>query len=411
VRTDIFTSIRGYVKVQVRGQHIELLLNRITSENMKMWDVRRTSPHTLSLFMPLSDFFKLRPLLKQTGCRVHVLKRYGLPFVLDRLNHRKFFAGGLLLFVLGLYLLSSLVWRVEVVGNEDIPTSDIIEVAEQHGIYPLQWKFRLAELDTLSNQLMKKLPDASWIGVEVRGTHIKIKVVESIKAEKDPLMNPRHLVSTSDAVVSKIEAEQGKSLVKTNTRVKRGDILISGKIGDEENFEIVVAKGEVKGLVWHKYELEIPLIKKYKVYTGDTKEKFHLVIGSRALQITGYGKMGFSKYETDVERSRLQWRKFKLPLGWMKEKLMAVKFMEVPINAGEAKAVGLELAKADIIQKYGREIEIKEENILHEKAEGGKVYITVLYEVEQEITQERIIVPGEYEQEQDDKNNEHNQGD
>ncbi len=405
MREDRFASIRGYIKIQISGRYTERLINQINTAKMGMWDVRRTSPNTLTLYMPLGDFFRLRPYLKQTGCRVHVLERHGLPFMLSKLGRRKFFAAGLLLFVLGLYLLSNMIWKVEVVGNETIPTIDIIEKAEKEGIYPLQWKFRLQSLDELSHRLMKQLPDASWIGVEIQGTHVQIKVVESIQPEQTPLLSPRHLVSKSDAVVSNIEAEQGKPVVKRNSRVKRGDILISGKIGDEEHFEIVAAKGEVQGLVWHEYELDIPLLKKYKVYTGETKDRFHIVIGGRALQLTGYGKLEFSKYETDVDQTYVQWRQFKLPIGWLQETVMEVKFVETPIDKAEAKARGLELARADLIQKFGRDIVIQEEKILHEKAESGKVYIKVLYEVEQDIAQERVIAPGEYEQPQEEDDN------
>src|SRR5690606_16372968 len=95
-----------------------------------------------------------------------------------KMEARIFFAMGLVLFILGIYVLTQLVWHVEVEGNERIPYDDIIAVAEQQGIHPFQWKFKLDEPEVLSRTLTHSLPGAAWVGVEIKGTRIRIKVVE-----------------------------------------------------------------------------------------------------------------------------------------------------------------------------------------------------------------------------------------
>src|SRR5690606_36616212 len=101
------------------------------------------------------------------------------------------------------------------------------------GIYKMQWKFKLKNPSELSAQLVRKLDGVSWVGVSVEGTKVNIKVVESARAEEKTLKNPRNLIATHDAVVSYIFAEKGRPVVKTNTHVKKGDVLISGIVGDE----------------------------------------------------------------------------------------------------------------------------------------------------------------------------------
>lgn len=388
------SGVRGCVQITVRGEGINRLINAFAEAGIPVWDIRPASNNqTADMKLLLRDFHALRPLLKRTGCRMHVARRIGLPFRLAKLYKRKFFAAGIGAFFLLLFVLSSLVWNINVVGNEKIPTEDILKAAKEEGVRPYQWIFRLKEPDKLSRALSLKLPETSWIGVERKGTTITIQVVEAEKPEKEPLASPRHLVSKSDAVITSIYAEQGRPLVQKNTRVKKGQVLISGILGDgEARSQVVVAKGEVKGLVWHEYQLEVPLVQKRKIYTGERKDKSYLVLGNRAIQLWGYGKEPFAKSETLTERDPLTWRSIALPIGWMTEKVMEVTETQETLQPEEAKKLGLEAAIRDILAKYGNDSQIISQKILHEKRENGKVYMKVLFEVEEKIAEELPIV-------------------
>jgi similar to stage IV sporulation protein len=387
--------VTGYVKIEVRGARAEDLINRIMDMHLLVWDIRRTAANVLVMHISIKDYFRLRPLLKQTGCRMHLMKRYGFPFFLNKLEQRKFFVAGFAGFIAGLYLLTSLVWQVHIEGNDKIAEVDVLSAARKQGVYPLQWKFKLADPDRISKGIIKQLPGTSWIGVEIQGTKVTIKVVESKQSEPKPLQNPRHIISTSDAVITQIIVEKGIPLVKKNQRIKKGDILISGILGDEENQKIVVAEGEVRGLVWHEYEISVPLIQKYKVYTGEIQERRYIVLGSRALQITGYGGDSFQKQVSDSKRNILKWRNYSLPIGWMKTKVMEVRHEERKLKASEARSLAIEQAKSDILIRSGLDAVVKAEKILHEKTESGKVYMKVLFEVEQLLGKELPIIQGE----------------
>ena len=383
---------RGYVEITVRNGHLESFINTLTQMGIPVWDVKPTPLQTADMKVLLSDFYALRPILKRTGCRAHVNKRIGFPFEMLKLKKRKFFAVGIVAFFAILFLLSSLIWDVKVVGNVRIATDDVLLVAKQEGIYPLQWVGRLQHLDELSQQLNRKLPGTAWVGVDRKGTTITIQVVESALPETKPLLSPRHLISRTDAVITSIYAEQGRPLVAKNSRVKKGQVLISGLLGDTENSQSVVAKGDVMGLVWHEYTIEVPIVQKHKVYTGESKDKSYLVLGNRGIQLWGYGKVPYAKYEVVTEQDPLSWRSTKLPMGWMTEHVMEIEERREEITIEEAKKQGIEGAIRDIIAKYGNDSQIISRKILHEKKENGKVYMKVLFEVEEKIAEELPIV-------------------
>jgi similar to stage IV sporulation protein len=392
VKHPALAMLRGTVTLAVKGESVEAFINLLTDHHIPVWNVRPMGTRHAEMNLLLPHVFLLRPLLRRTGCKMHVLKRQGLPFTVIRLAKRKFFMAGLALFWIGLLLMSSLIWDIEVKGNDKLSTDSILKAARQEGLYPFQWSFRLSSQDKLSRALMQKLPEASWIGVEKQGTLVTIQVVEASQPTPAPLYSPRHIISKADAVVTEIFAEQGRPVVHKNTRVKKGATLISGTLGDEENQQQVVAKGEVKGLVWHEYEISSPTVQRSSTYTGNSHDRLYLVLGNRAIQLWGYGKIPYSTHKTTVEHDPLTWRSFKLPMGWMTESVRETKIQEQKLTEAEAKMSGIEGARADILAKYGKGTKIMSQKILHEKRENGKVYMKVLFEVEQDIAEELPLV-------------------
>jgi len=402
MQSPVLTWLRGSVRIRIvvgkkregdaARSSIESFLNKALSDNLSIWDIRVLSEGAAECSILLRDFFRLRVPMRRTGCVARIEARSGLPFALGKLARRKLFISGILMFLVALYLLSSLLWQVSVVGNNKIPTHVILEAAAKQGIHRFQWKFMLDRPAELSRNLQTALPDAAWIGVEMEGTHLTIRVVEYSQPDAKPLASPRNLIAAKNAVISQIWAEKGRPLVKQNAYVRKGDVLISGYIGDEQHGQVVVAQGTIKGLVWYKSSIESPLIRYQNVQTGDSKQRGYLVIGSRALQLTGYGDVPFEQHETIVTRSALQWRNWTLPIGWMSEKLMDVKRVEQSLTTVQAKEIGLARAREELLKQAGPDARIVSEKILHEGTESGKVYMEVHFEVEESIAQEQPIV-------------------
>nr|WP_239483614.1 sporulation protein YqfD [Paenibacillus rhizolycopersici] len=380
--------MRGIVTIRVRGGSIEQLVNELSRQGIDVWDVKPLPGGQMDMKVSLSDFFRLRPPLKRTGCRMSIRGRSGLPFVLARVWKRKGFIAGFALFVAAIFCLSSLVWDVEVKGNEEIAAHDVLQAAKQEGIYPFQWIFRLPDQDKLSAELTRKLPGTSWVGVTRTGTRITIQVVEATKPKDQKLVSPSHLVSKHDAVITHIYAEKGQPEVGKNDRVKKGQVLVSGFQGGKP----VVPQANIRGIVWHEYNIQVPQVYRQKVYTGERKQRGYLYFGNTAIQLTGYGKVTYAQSETMTDEDPLTWRGWKLPIGWMTEKVMETTELELKRTEEQAKQEGIERAKRDILAKYGTDSVIMDQKILHEKADNGKVYIKVHFEVEQNIAEEVPIV-------------------
>ncbi|SDT36565.1 similar to stage IV sporulation protein [Paenibacillaceae bacterium GAS479] len=385
-------KMQGIVTIQVRGESPEAFVNAVLEDGLLLWSVRRTSPEQMEFSLAVPDFFRLRPYLKRTGCRVHVTRRSGFPFWMKKAGKRKFFAAGVAIFFIGIYLLSSLVWNIEVRGNKAIKTEDLLAAARAEGVYPFQWDWKLPEPTDLAKRLTQRLPDAAWIGVEKKGTRLIVKIVETKKPKATSLRSTRHLIASADAVVTRIIADKGRPVVHVNSRVKKGQILVSGTIGEGANTATVVADGEVRGLVWYEYNIVSPLVQKTNTYTGATKTKWSVVMFGRSMQVSGYGKNPFEASQTREELGQLGWRDWKLPFGRLKETVMETKTESRTLTREEAVQSGLLQARADMLSKAGSDAVVKEQKILHEKTDNGKVYMKVLLEVDQSIVKEMPLV-------------------
>jgi similar to stage IV sporulation protein len=399
LRTWLLTYFQGSVVCRVRGKHVNDFINGLSNKRYTIWNIRFREDGTCTFYTTIDHFFRMRPLLRETRCRIRVIRRIGFPFLLHQFRNRKVFIAGGLLFFLSLFVLTSIVWKIEVTGSPKIPEEKVLKLAEQLGVKRGQLKYRLPPLDEIKSQMVQRLEGAAWVGVEISGTKIKFEVVEKVLPEVKKPENPRHLVSSKDAVIVKILAEKGQPKVRVHQRVKKGDILISGLLGGEDESgafqKIVVAAGKVEGLVWYKTEVILPLTQKRKHYTGNTMDRTYLVFGNRALKVKGFQDVPFKKFESKWDEKIVKWRDQPLPIRWIDEKLMEVVFYENKLTEGEAMSLAKERARADVMLKAGPSAKIQSEKVLHHDVQNDKVVLTTLYEVIENISLEQPIIKGD----------------
>ena len=108
--------IRGYVTIKVWGYSTERLLNLCGNHDILVWDIVNHGDYD-TMNISIRGFFALKPLLKKTGTRAAVLKKYGLPFFMSKMQRRKMFVAGLICCLLFWMLTARYIWTIEIVGN------------------------------------------------------------------------------------------------------------------------------------------------------------------------------------------------------------------------------------------------------------------------------------------------------
>ncbi|WP_232695363.1 sporulation protein YqfD [Brevibacillus daliensis] len=383
----------GHVTVTVRGKRFERLINLAVREGLTIWNITRKEPDLGQCEMMIADFHRLRPLLKETGCRVHVENRNGLPFLLLRMRARAGFVMGIFLFLIGLYMLSTFVWQIEVQGTQNIPPQTVLRAAGKAGLQAGSWKWRMDNPQVLQQRIKLDIPKASYVAVEIIGTKAIIQVVEKVEGEKPIIQDSKHIVAKKKAVIHSIFAETGKTMVKVDQYVEPGQVLISGIIGNDQRQALVPANGKVEGEVWYRSEVIVPLIQNRLVYTGEKQKRHYLLAGSNVLRIWPFETITYKHEKKTEKRYQPSFFDFSLPIGWKMEIDRELEPQIVRMTEQEAIEVAKRFARKDILKQAGEDAKIKEEKVLHVKQENGKVYISIYYSVIENIAMDQPIIP------------------
>ena len=92
----IYRYIKGYLKIRVIGYSPERFLNACSYRGIYIWGIT-PSNGAYDMYITVSGFHKLKPVIRKTGAKVVVTERIGIPFYLFRYRKRKvFFAGAAL---------------------------------------------------------------------------------------------------------------------------------------------------------------------------------------------------------------------------------------------------------------------------------------------------------------------------
>lgn len=335
----IFLHLVGYLSIRFRGQRVERFINLCLQAGIPVWDVYTTRGGVVVGKTSIAGFKAMRPVASRSGVRVRIIKRRGLPFLLARLWQRTAFACGALLFIVSLYVMGSIIWFVEVRGNEDVPTEMVLQAAAELGLRPGVYRGGLTSTQ-LARSLTIKLPELSWVGVEVKGSYAIIEVVEKQLVTPD-LKPSGHVVAARDGVINKIVATHGKAMVKAGDTVERGQILISGAytVDEESEMTFTHAEGITEAVIWYDGIATSAMQRVVQKRTGRTYVADTLVVGIREVSVTGKSEPPFSLYEEDCQVLPLIWRDLGLSVEHKRRT-----FFEV---VEEMEVVSMETAQAE----------------------------------------------------------------
>lgn len=298
----LWNCLRGYVIIKIIGRYGERLINQAAFHGLYLWDIRRLEENTLVAKVSVRGFFKLRSLARKTRCGIYILQKRGLYFSLNRLRRRKVLLLGIIFFVAVIYMLSSIVWKVEVNTQNETLKNSVLKDLEQWGLKPGIFKHNLDKKYFL-DKILLNYKNVSWAEIEIRGSRVIVEVVEREMPPEVEEGTPCHIVAAKDGIIQEVLPLRGEAVVKPGDTVSKGDVLISGSVslagGDGEEKKLLVrAKGIVKARVWYRESVEVPLVESVKTYTGRVKKAYKIRLGNRELYFQ-LGEVNFSSYEEE----------------------------------------------------------------------------------------------------------------
>ena len=387
----LLAYILGYVNIEVEGYFIERFINICNSKKIFLWNMKRKHSTIIRVNIGIRDFKKIKEIAKKTKCRVKIQKKRGIPFILHKYKKRKIFAIFFILLIIVVIALSNFIWNIEVIGNNKISAEEIIKDLADDNFKVGTSKTNL-NTKNIIDKIRLKRSDLAWIGIEIKGTNAIVKIVEAdLKPDIIKEEEYCNIVATKDAMIVKINAQNGTAVVKEGDIVTKGTVLIQGWLeGQFTGIRYVHANGEVQAKVWYSQKISVPLKQTKKIKTDKEENKYSVKINN--FEINLFKSLPkFQKYDTINENKKLKlFSNFYLPFEIVKYTYTEYEENTVVHSIEEAKQMGVDKAAETLKENIeGKEILDKQVTV---KQYNNYIEVQVTYEVEENIGVEEKIV-------------------
>jgi len=384
--------IFGYVNIVVEGFFIEKFLNNCISKRILFWNTKRTKSTVFSANVSVNDYRQIIKIARNCNCKIKITNKKGLPFLLNRYRKRKIFAITLFLIIFTIITLSNFLWNIEIVGVDETKKAELMQLIKNEGIEIGKYKGGI-EVQTLINKIRLERDDIAWVGIEIKGTNLKLEVVEA--DEKPEIINENeycNIIASKDGIVTKIQAQNGTPIVKEGDIVKKGDILVQGWLeGKYTDNRYVHSEGEIIAKVWYSQKEKVYYNQKKENYTGNIEKKY--LINFNNFNINFFKTLSkFENYDTISTVKKLKiTSNFYLPIELVVNEHHEKESYDVIYSKDEAMEIGVENLKKQLKEQIKNEDNIS--NIYINTYEGEQyIEVEVIYEVLESIgTKEKIL--------------------
>ncbi|MEG2447841.1 MAG: sporulation protein YqfD [Bacilli bacterium] len=351
----------------------------------------------LLIIKPVGDNYQIlvdeanyrRLMATKTIYKLTVIKTRGYIAIWNYLLKRKIFFISLLLGLALLLYLSNIIFHIEVVHTNTKIRELVLEELEYHGIKEHTYAMGFRKREAIITSILERQKDnLEWLEIDRIGTKYLVKVHEkklNPPVKEYPLQN---IVAKKSGIIKHLEASSGEILVKKDTYVKKGDILISGLIYNKENIKNMVAsRGMVLAETWYKVTVSLPFHYHEEVLTGNKKQVLSINFLNKS-----YSLFDFSPYKNKRVKEKVVLFNNHYPISFsynLEEELNIVdKTYDIPSALVKAR----ELAHLKVNSNLGVKDTIISLKDLKITEEESKITVEVFAKVLEDITEYAPVI-------------------
>jgi similar to stage IV sporulation protein len=389
--------IKGYVTIKVWGYSTERLLNLCGNHDILVWDIVNHGDYD-TMNISIEGFFALKPLLKKTGTRASVLKRYGLPFFMSKMRRRKIFVLGLLGCMVFWIVTSGFIWNIRIEGNYVLTEDVLMDYLAEQGVHVSMRKSRL-QIEELEEGLREDYDIITWTSVQVEGTTLIVYIKENEMQEYDQIGQQTEAEQGTDLIadragtVSYIITRSGVPQVSEGDQVEKGDILVSGAVpvynedATVRKYQFVNADADITISYQESFSVERDITYEVKQYTGRQKKLILVGVGDREWSL-GFMKNSYDDYDVSEEKKQLKLLDhLYLPLYYGQKKVQEYQMIEQKYTETEMKNIMQEEWSKIISTLEEKGVQITEKNVTIKRNENNWVLNARMQLDESAVTQ------------------------
>ena len=384
--------LMGYLNIKVEGFFLERFINICISKKIFLWNVKREKSTILYANVNIKDYKRLKEIVRKTKSSIKIERKRGLPFIIHKYRKRKIFLGLFIFILISFITMSNFVWNIEIIGNKKIDKEELIECLNENGLKIGSNKNKI-DTSKIINNIRLERDDIAWVGINLKGTNAIVEIKESDKApeildEKDYC----NIVSDRNAMITKLNIQNGTSAVKVGDIVKPGDILVSGHMeGKYTGYRYVHSQADIEAKVWYSKKEKFFLNQEIQVPTGATEKKYTLNLNN--FKINFYKTLSkFKNYDTINESKKIiLFSNFYLPI----EIIKTVNYEYDKQQRTYTEEELVEIATDKLEEDLNEEIDNKD-SIVNKQVNiypgDGYIEVEIIYEVLENIGRKEKII-------------------
>lgn len=409
--------VSNQVRCLVTGEETLRFVNLCRNNGIELRHLVRKE-NAIQMEIDAENFKKLRPLVRKTHVKIHILNRHGPAFFFYRHKRRWWFLLGMTVFAGMIYILSLFVWQIDIDGNRKYTDALILQALAQMDVKTGCRKSEI-NLQGIEEELRIMYNEITWVSASIAGTKLQIELREgdlkisgssgggqtgNVKRVENRENNPKtqngesetdlpaNLVADEDAIITNLVVRRGTVAVRYGDEVKKGDVLIEGKVyiyNEDETLKKVdylTAEGDVFGKYQELYEKHYQRKHEVRSYTGKNYRELGVAIVGKSFCLPVWENILKKQLEENTLSEVWSWKKqFRLtPTFYLPFALEYTEYVPYENVVEEYTDEVIKKMAEEELQKYLNELEKKGVQIISNSvtisldADGGHVKGTLI---------------------------------
>lgn len=274
----------GTVRLRLISGDVTSSLARCNSKGIILRDVRFLDPLTAEFTAEGNKVASLQKIVEKSGDSLTVLKEDKRGILIGSILRRPIFLAAFVIFLALSAFLPKRIFFIQVQGNETVSEKLIIEYAETAGVYFGAARNQIRS-ERIKNELLEKIPELKWVGVNTNGCVATISVREKAPQEKKQETAAARIVAGRDALITSCVVRKGNPLCKVGQTVTKDQTLVSGLTDVGISIENSGADAEIYGHTTRELQVILPdpAVKWEERITGNTE--YSLLVGKNLINL------------------------------------------------------------------------------------------------------------------------------
>lgn len=268
---------RIYLEV---SNELNRFIKKCIDNNINLYNISYVKDKMVVL-IDVKDYLKIKRLNYYS--KIRVVKYDGLLNIKKIIKDNMFYISVIFLSFIWMNLLTNYIVDIEIIHSNSGIRRLLKKELDKNNVKRFSLAYSFEELDNITKKILAdNKNNLEWVSIKKDGMKYIVRAEERIIKSEVVSDKPRDIVASKDAYITKVISSKGNVLVRQGEYVKKGTVLISGKITLYEDVKgVTSASGSVYGNVWYECTVETPKEISSERLTG--RKRYNLNVGNKIL--------------------------------------------------------------------------------------------------------------------------------